>query len=129
MAKDGAPAPQKKVRRKSNSDRWKAIEIAIANIIGGERIPVTGRIFGSAPDIECSWLSPEVKHGKHIPALFVKALSQAVASATGKRVGRIPIVFMHAEGAKIGDTIVMFRLSDFWRLIRTGARHLPKEPA
>jgi hypothetical protein len=77
--------------------------------MGGERVPVTGRTIGSAPDIKHPLYALEVKHGKQIPALLVKALKQAVASVRGNQ---IPMVIMHPEGAKYEDSLVIIYLRD-----------------
>ncbi len=41
--------------------RWKATERKIAALLGGRRVPVSGRGRGDAPDIARPWLALEVK--------------------------------------------------------------------
>ncbi len=89
---------------------WKACERAIAGILGGERVPVTGRQRGSAPDVAHDWLSIECKHRKELPAWIHDAMSQAEAS---KRGTQLPIVILHESGQKYADSLVVLRLSDF----------------
>jgi hypothetical protein len=59
---------------------WKAAERAVARLLGGERIPINGRIKGSAPDVAHDTLSLEVKSRKSSMAWFLEALEQATAS-------------------------------------------------
>ena len=47
---------------------WKACERRIADLLGGQRIPITGRQRGETPDIEHEALSIEVKLKKAFPA-------------------------------------------------------------
>lgn len=89
---------------------WKHVERQIARILGGERVPVTGRQRGSAPDIEHQWLSLEVKHRKALPAWMIDAMNQADASNNGEQ---LSAVVFHAKQMKYDDSIVMVRLSDF----------------
>jgi hypothetical protein len=89
---------------------WKAIERRIARYIHGERVPVTGRQRGSAPDIKHAWLAPEVKHRKKLPDWIHDAMSQAKASVRGHQ---MPAVFLHEKGAQVGDCYVIVMLSDF----------------
>lgn len=124
----------RKSSRKSNNDTWKSAERELASRLGGylaederedsdgnkssERIPVTGRRRGSAADIKHPRYSIEVKHGKQIPALLIKALAQAVASVRGDR---IPLVLFHPHNGRYDDTLVIVRLKDLPRV--EGVRH------
>lgn len=89
---------------------WKNAERKIASIVGGERVPVTGRQRGSAPDIEHPWLSLEVKHRKALPEWLLDAMRQAVASDKG---GQLPMVVLHQKQMRYEDSVVLLRLSDF----------------
>lgn len=89
---------------------WKGVERAIAKIIGGERVPVTGRQRGSAPDIAHQWLSVEVKNRRKLPAWMHDAMAQAEASNRGDQ---LPIVFFHQNGMKYEDSFCLIRLKDF----------------
>jgi len=89
---------------------WKAVEREIAKRLGGERVPVTGRQRGSAPDIEHPWLSVEVKHRKALPGWLLDAQAQADASA---KPNQLPMVVLHQKQMQYDDSVIMFRLSDF----------------
>lgn len=89
---------------------WKAVERAVAEILGGERVPVTGRARGSAPDIAHESLAIEVKHRKAMPAWLLDAMAQAVASKRAPE--QLPIVVLHPKGARYVDSLVIVRLGD-----------------
>jgi hypothetical protein len=74
---------------------------------------VTGRTRGSAPDIKHPWYALEIKHGKQIPALLIKAMAQAVASVRGDQ---IPMVVFHPHGADYDDSFVIVKISDLEKL-------------
>ena len=73
----------------SSRETWKASERRMASLLGGERVPVTGRGRGSAPDIEgVTWagrrLSIEHKYGRRIlSARLGEAIEQAKAACRG----------------------------------------------
>ena len=89
---------------------WKVTERKIAAMIGGERIPITGRIRGDVPDIEHSWLSPEIKHRKEIPKWLHDAYDQANQSA---KPDQLPVVILHEERQRHQNDYVLIRLKDF----------------
>ena len=62
---------------------WKAIERQWAELLGGKRVPVTGRQRGDAPDVEHPTLSIEVKAGKTISTRLSDGMEQAKASIVG----------------------------------------------
>ena len=62
---------------------WKAIERWWAELLGGKRVPITGRQRGDAPDIEHPTLSIEVKAGKTISTRLSDGMEQAKASIVG----------------------------------------------
>lgn len=93
---------------------WKATERKVAAILGGERVPVTGRQRGSAPDIAHSVWSIEVKHRKTLPEWIHDAMSQAKASIRGEQT---PIVILHENGMRHADNYVVMRLADFQALL------------
>jgi hypothetical protein len=101
-------------RKRSNTATWKQGEIRIAQILGGRRVPVTGRSRGDAPDIEHPALSLEVKHGRHVPKLLETALEQAEKAVRG---GKTPVVVMHPHGARYDDCLVILRIRDFVRFL------------
>ena len=89
---------------------WKANEREIAKRLGGKRVPITGRIRGSAPDIEHEWLSLEVKHRKALPAWLHDAMDQAVKSKVGEQ---LPTVVLHQNRQNHDEDFVVMRLADF----------------
>lgn len=93
---------------------WKQAERRIAQILGGQRVPVSGRKRGDAPDIEHPTLSIEVKSRKSIPAWMENALEQAEAAS---RDGKTPIEVLHQDGQRYADALVVLRPSDFAEML------------
>lgn len=95
---------------------WKAAELALARFLGGERVPVSGRARGWAPDILHPWLSLEVKTRKNMPLLLRTAMDQAVKAAGWyERRGqgeRMPAVVIHQDGTHFENSLVVVRLKD-----------------
>lgn len=89
---------------------WKNTERQIARHLNGERVPITGRQRGSAPDIAHDWLSIEAKHREKLPGWLHDAMKQAEAS---KRGNQLPIVVLHEKGKRHRDNFVIVRLGDF----------------
>jgi hypothetical protein len=89
---------------------WKNTERAVAKILGGKRVPITGRNRGDAPDVAHIWLSIEVKHRKQVPEWIKDAMSQAVASQRGEQ---LPVVILHEQGQAHKNDLVIIRLGDF----------------
>jgi hypothetical protein len=96
---------------------WKRTERVIAARLGGQRVPVSGRQRGDAPDVAHDRLSIEVKHRKSIPGWLRDAMHQAAASSTN---GRLPVAIIHTHGGRHGDDLCLIRLSDLVRLIDRG---------
>ena len=99
---------------------WKAVERRIAKYLGGERVPITGRQRGSAPDIKHEWLSIEVKQRNNLPAWVHDAMDQAKSSQKpifeskgGYEGFQLPVVILHETGKRIEDDYVVLRLEDF----------------
>lgn len=102
---------------------WKSVERRIAKYLGGERVPVTGRQRGSAPDIKHNWLSIEVKQRDKLPDWIHEAMDQAEKSITTIRsqelidfhgsMSQLPISILHQTGNRIEDAYVVLRLKDF----------------
>lgn len=109
---------------------WKSVERRIAKYLGGERVPVTGRQRGSAPDIKHNWLSIEVKQRDKLPEWIHEAMDQAeksaiwdvpsvegttmvssLASALQRK--QLPVSILHQTGNRIEDAYVVMRLKDF----------------
>ena len=89
---------------------WKRTERKVASKLGGERIPITGRARGSAPDVATSWACVEVKHRKALPQWLLEAVAQACASAQDDQ---LPVVVLHGSGMRHDSDLVVMRLRDF----------------
>lgn len=89
---------------------WKATERRIAALLGGRRVPVTGRGRGDAPDVQHAWLSIECKHRASVPAWLTDALAQARAAA---RPDQLPVAVVHQAGDRHDRALVVLTLADF----------------
>lgn len=96
------------------TSQWKNVEREVAKLLGAERVPITGRTRGSAPDAKHPTLSIEIKHRKEIPAWMHAAMEQAEASVRGEQT---PIVVLHENRQRYQDSFVVVRLSDFQKLL------------
>ncbi len=94
----------------SKNPDWKRTERKIAAQLGGQRVPVTGRARGDAPDIRHAWLSIEAKHRAKLPEWLHDAMRQAEAS---QQAAQLPIVVLHESGQRHGQDLVVLRLADF----------------
>lgn len=98
---------------------WKASELAIAHLLGGERVPINGRQRGSAPDVLHPWLSIEVKSWKNLPARILEAMDQAEKSAAWSAAHevwskpKLPIAVIHQDHHDHRNDFVVMRLSQF----------------
>lgn len=88
---------------------WKACERRVAKYINGERVPITGRQRGDAPDIKHNWLSVEVKYRKTTPEWIKDAMRQAKASARGNQT---PVVIICEKGQDVGRAWALFELEE-----------------
>ena len=86
--------------------RWKRAERRVAGVLGGRRVPVSGR--GDGPDVQHEWLSVEVKDRAALPKWLSGAMEQSRRAAED---GQLSIVVLHERGKH--DSLVMLRLSDF----------------
>jgi len=89
---------------------WKRCEREIASLLGGKRVPITGRSRGDVPDIRHPWLSVEVKSRKSLPAWLKDAVSQARAAATEYQ---LPVAILHQAVARHANDLVVMTLRDF----------------
>jgi hypothetical protein len=105
---------------------WKAAERTLARLIGGRRVPVSGRGRGDQPDIAHPWLSIECKHRQTIPAWLTDALAQARAAAHRDQ---LPVALIHQHGARYGQTLVVMTLDDFTAWFGDGHDTAREEPA
>ena len=97
---------------------WKQAERRVARLLGGWRVPVTGRQRGDAPDISHDRFSIEVKSRRKLPAWLEDAMRQAEASAKD---GQLPIAVLHQDGRKYRDSLVVLRLRDFAGYLKEGS--------
>lgn len=99
-----------------NRATWKAHERTVARVFGGQRVPVTGRSRGSAPDVEHPTFAIEVKAGAVLSSRLLKGMAQAKAYAD--RTGKLPIVVVinrrvDRERATPAGWYVLLPLKDF----------------
>jgi hypothetical protein len=90
--------------------RWKATERRIAALVGGRRVPVSGRGRGDQPDIAHLWLALEVKERATLPAWLLDALDEAEASATP---AQLPVEVLHRVGDRHDHGLIVLRLGAF----------------
>ena len=94
---------------------WKKFERWVGEFLTelgdkSNRVPITGRSRGSAPDVTSDRLSIECKYRKSIPGWIKEAMEQAEASS---RDGKVPVVFIKENGAPYDDALIVFRAKDF----------------
>ena len=90
--------------------RWKQTERKVAEYLGGVRVPITGRIRGSAPDVEHSTLAIEIKDREKLPFWIKDAMNQAVASKVND--DQIPVAIFRQKRQKYKDAYCMLKMSD-----------------
>lgn len=83
----------------------KAVERAVARLLGGERV---GHLGGA--DVIAGHLSVEVKSRKALPKWLLDAVAQAVRNSEK---GQLPICVLHQAGDLYDDAIVMVRMKDW----------------
>jgi Holliday junction resolvase len=100
-----------------NRARWKQIERSIAERLGGERVPVSGRTRGWAPDVQHDWLAIEVKSRATQFVLIQDMMDQARKAAEwAKKRGegdKLPVGIYHVTGHHLDTSIIFMRLDDF----------------
>ncbi len=96
---------------------WKRTERAIAERLGGQRVPVSGRQRGDAPDIAHDRLALECKRRRSVPAWLLEAMAQAEAAA---RPGQLPVPIIHRHGGQHANDLAVLRLSDLAALLAAG---------
>lgn len=114
-----------------NRGTWKHSELVWATMLGGVRVPVTGRQRGAAPDVAHDLYAIEVKkvgHGKVNPYLPVRlrdAIDQAQKAAEhsfkedGK--ARTPLVGIeYTNESRRIERYVVLSLADFLEITSTG---------
>jgi hypothetical protein len=93
-----------------SDSRWKATERKIAALLGGRRVPVSGRGRGDAPDVAHPWFAIECKDRATLPAWLLDALAQAEASA---QPDQLPVAVLHRAGDRHDHALVVLRLVEF----------------
>ncbi len=96
---------------------WKACERRVAELLGGRRVPVSGRARGDCPDVEHRTLSIECKSRKKLPIWIEDAMRQAEVSAKD---GQLPVVVLHQDRAPYAGSLVVLRLEDFASHLKKG---------
>jgi len=100
------------------SATWKVWERWWAELLGGVRVPVTGRQRGAAPDIDHPDFAIEVKYGNVMSSRLSLAVEQAVAARDytleHEGVEKVPLVCItnRTKVQKI-DQYVLMRAEDF----------------
>lgn len=97
--------------------RWKSVERNLAKRLRGERVPITGRTRGYAPDIKHLLYAIEVKSRKTQFKLIAEMLDQAEKARDFYRDRgegyRLPIGIYHVTGQRMDSAYVFLRLEDF----------------
>lgn len=88
---------------------WKRIERRVAELLGGVRVPVSGRGRGDNPDVLHPIFSIEVKHREKLPEWLFDAMQQAEASNRG---GQVSLVILHKKGMPVPMSFAVIRFSD-----------------
>jgi hypothetical protein len=91
--------------------RWKNTEREVMKLLGGERVPVSGR--GDGPDgvsERLPWISVEIKDRAAFPKSWTLALAQAEKAANEYQ---LALSVWHERGRHHSNDIVMMRLGDF----------------
>ena len=94
---------------------WKRTERKVAELLGGVRVPVSGRQRGDSPDVSHPVFSIEVKHRKKLPDWMFDAMQQAKAS---ERNGQTPLVILHQAGQDVSQSFAVVRLADLIELYK-----------
>lgn len=92
---------------------WKCLERRLAALLGGKRVPVTGRSGKQgqeSPDIEHPIFSIEVKHRGDIPKWLRHACQQAEASRKPHHLAAVAI--LHQKQQRLEDCAVVMPLRD-----------------
>lgn len=100
---------------------WKRIERKVAELLGGVRVPVSGRQRGDSPDIQHPLFSIEVKHRETFPKWLFDAMDQAEAS---ERDDQIPLVVLHQKGEDVSMSFAVVRLADLVKLSKQEERSM-----
>lgn len=95
---------------------WKKAELELARRLGGERVPVSGRTRGWAPDIAHPRYALEVKTRVALANYLEDGMDQAVKSADWVKrregVDKLPVLVIHKDGQHFDNAYVVVRLRD-----------------
>lgn len=91
---------------------WKESERRVAAMLGGSRVPVSGR--GDGPDVAHDVFAIEVKCRRSTPDWLLSAMAQAEAACVG---GKVPLVALHRPGDRHADALAVLRLRDVAALV------------
>lgn len=109
------------------SSAWKDWERYWAGLLGGIRVPVSGR--GRAPDIEHPVFAVEIKYGAVMSPRMTQAIAQADEASrhiiTTNGVRKIPLVCIsNRSGKRKLEHFVLMRAEDFqtWMSVKNGGQ-------
>ena len=100
-----------------NRSTWKQHERAWAELLGGKRVPVSGRQRGDQPDVAHPDYSIECKAGAVLSTRVLDGMEQAIAA---QKPGQVPIVCISNRkkgGQNTSAKYVLMRAEDFVDLI------------
>jgi hypothetical protein len=96
---------------------WKVAEREVAELVGGERVPITGRQRGATPDVQHKWLAIEVKNTRSFPKWLKDAHLQAIASKVKEESEgsetKLPVVIIKPHRTNVRNGYIMMSLGDF----------------
>ena len=95
----------------------KQAERRVVELLGGRRVPASGRARGDSPDVEHPALAIEVRCRKKLPSWLEEALEQVEASAKD---GQLLVAILHRNGQRYADCLVMLWLKDFVGYVNGG---------
>ena len=100
-----------------NRSTWKRHEREWAELLGGKRVPVSGRQRGDQPDVAHPDYSIECKAGAVLSTRVLDGMEQAIAA---QKPGQVPIVCISNRkkgGQNTSAKYVLMRAEDFVNLI------------
>ena len=100
-----------------NRSTWKRHEREWAELLGGKRVPVSGRQRGDQPDVAHPDYSIECKAGAVLSTRVLDGMEQAIAA---QKPGQVPIVCISNRkkgGQNTSAKYVLMRAEDFVDLI------------
>ena len=104
-----------------NRSTWKRHEREWAELLGGKRVPVSGRQRGDQPDVAHPDYSIECKAGAILSTRLLDGMEQAIAAMKD---GQTPIVCISNRkkgGQNTSAKYVLMRAEDFVELATKGA--------